>query len=115
MSAIYVAVDTPDLERALEIAGAVRGEAGGVKLGLEFFAAQGPAGVRRVSGQADLAKQLRPRAHVEPVSIAILIDRHAVDILHDDERHVIVGDAGIEALLAGPRRLEIFTDLPPCV
>jgi orotidine-5'-phosphate decarboxylase len=49
MSAIYVAVDTPDLERALEIAGAVRGEAGGVKLGLEFFAAQGPAGVRRVS------------------------------------------------------------------
>ena len=49
MSAIYVAVDTPDLERALEIAGAVRGEAGGVKVGLEFFAAQGPAGVRRVS------------------------------------------------------------------
>lgn len=49
MSAIYVAVDTPDLERALEIAGAVRGEAGGLKLGLEFFAAQGPAGVRRVS------------------------------------------------------------------
>ena len=49
MSAIYVAVDTPDLERALEIAGAVRGEAGGVKLGFEFFAAQGPAGVRRVS------------------------------------------------------------------
>ncbi|MDY0975697.1 DUF4936 family protein [Massilia sp. CFBP9012] len=25
-----------------------------------------------------------------------------------------VVDAGIEALLAGPRRLEIFTDLPPC-
>ena len=25
-----------------------------------------------------------------------------------------VGDAGIGALLAGPRRLEIFTDLPPC-
>lgn len=23
-------------------------------------------------------------------------------------------DAGIDGLLAGPRRLEIFTDLPPC-
>jgi orotidine-5'-phosphate decarboxylase len=28
----------------------VRGEAGGVKLGLEFFAAQGPDGVRRIAG-----------------------------------------------------------------
>lgn len=26
----------------------------------------------------------------------------------------VVGEAGIEAYLAGPRRLEIFTDLPPC-
>lgn len=25
-----------------------------------------------------------------------------------------VVDAGIDALLAGPRRLEVFTDLPPC-
>jgi len=25
-----------------------------------------------------------------------------------------VANSGIEALLAGPRRLEIFTDLPPC-
>jgi hypothetical protein len=25
-----------------------------------------------------------------------------------------VGDAGIDGLLAGPRRLEIFTDLLPC-
>jgi orotidine-5'-phosphate decarboxylase len=46
---IFVAVDTQDISRALEIAQAVRGHAGGVKLGLEFFAAQGPAGVRRVA------------------------------------------------------------------
>ena len=49
MNPIYVAIDTPDLERAITIAEAVRGHAGGLKLGLEFFAAQGPAGVRRVS------------------------------------------------------------------
>jgi orotidine-5'-phosphate decarboxylase len=44
-----VAVDTPDLARALEIAEAVRGHAAGVKLGLEFFSAHGPAGIAQVS------------------------------------------------------------------
>ena len=49
MTPIFVAIDTPDLVRALEIAGAVRTHAGGVKLGLEFFSAQGHEGVRRIS------------------------------------------------------------------
>jgi orotidine-5'-phosphate decarboxylase len=48
MNPIFVAIDTPDLNRALHIAEAVRGDAGGVKLGLEFFSAQGPAGVERI-------------------------------------------------------------------
>jgi orotidine-5'-phosphate decarboxylase len=46
---IFVAIDTPDLGRAVEIAEAVRGHAGGVKLGLEFFSAQGSAGIKRVA------------------------------------------------------------------
>ena len=50
MNPIFVAIDTPDLARALELARAVREHAGGIKLGLEFFAAQGPAGVRQVAG-----------------------------------------------------------------
>lgn len=49
MKPIFVAIDTPDLARALELAEAVRGCAGGVKLGLEFFSAQGPEGVRRIT------------------------------------------------------------------
>jgi len=49
MSPIFVAIDTPDLDRALALAEAVRGHAGGLKLGLEFFSAQGPAGVSRVA------------------------------------------------------------------
>jgi orotidine-5'-phosphate decarboxylase len=49
MNPIFVAIDTPDLDRALAIAESVRELAGGVKLGLEFFAAQGPAGVARVA------------------------------------------------------------------
>lgn len=49
MNPIFVAIDTPDLPRALELADAVRDHAGGVKLGLEFFIAQGPVGVERVA------------------------------------------------------------------
>lgn len=49
MTPIFVAIDTPDLPRALEITEAVRDHAGGVKLGLEFFSAQGPDGIRRIS------------------------------------------------------------------
>ena len=48
-SRIFVAIDTPDLGRAKALAKAVKRHAGGIKLGLEFFAANGPAGI------ADLA------------------------------------------------------------
>lgn len=48
MKPIYVAIDTPDLQRALAIVEAVRKHAGGIKLGLEFYSAHGPAGVQRV-------------------------------------------------------------------
>jgi orotidine-5'-phosphate decarboxylase len=47
---LFVAIDTPDLDRARSLASAVRGAAGGVKLGLEFFAAHGPEGVRAIAG-----------------------------------------------------------------
>jgi orotidine-5'-phosphate decarboxylase len=50
MKPIYVAIDTPHVERALAIAETVREHAGGVKLGLEFFSAQGPQGVQRLAG-----------------------------------------------------------------
>jgi orotidine-5'-phosphate decarboxylase len=42
---IFVAIDTPDLDRARALAHAVRGHAGGIKLGLEFFCRNGRAGV----------------------------------------------------------------------
>ena len=49
MNQIFVAIDTADIERAAEIAEAVRNHARGVKLGLEFFSAHGPAGIRRIA------------------------------------------------------------------
>ena len=44
-SPIWVAIDTPDLERAQDIARRVAKHVGGIKLGLEFFSANGRAGI----------------------------------------------------------------------
>jgi len=48
-SPIYVAIDTPDLERAKSIAERVRRHVGGLKLGLEFFCANGRHGIREMA------------------------------------------------------------------
>ncbi len=49
-SPIWVAIDTPELERAKDIVARVRRHVGGIKLGLEFFSANGRAGVRTMAG-----------------------------------------------------------------
>lgn len=49
MSPIFVALDTPDLDRARTIAQRVKAHVGGIKLGLEFFMANGRAGVREMA------------------------------------------------------------------
>lgn len=49
MKPIFVAIDTPEIERARVVAAAVREHAGGLKVGLEFFSANGPAGVAAIA------------------------------------------------------------------
>lgn len=46
---IYVAIDTPRLDDALALAAKVKGHVGGLKLGLEFFCANGHHGVHEVA------------------------------------------------------------------
>jgi orotidine-5'-phosphate decarboxylase len=46
---VYVAIDTPYLDKALELAKRVKHHVGGVKLGLEFFCANGHHGVHEVA------------------------------------------------------------------
>lgn len=48
-SPIFVALDTPDLERAKSIATRIRNHVGGIKLGLEFFAANGRHGIKEMA------------------------------------------------------------------
>jgi orotidine-5'-phosphate decarboxylase len=69
MSRIYVAIDTADLDRAKTIANAVRSVAGGLKLGLEFFAANGPSGVAEL-GELGLPIFLDLKLHDIPNTVA---------------------------------------------
>lgn len=69
MSPIFVALDTPDIERAKAIASAVRHHVGGIKLGLEFFAANGQTGVREMAS-LDLPIFLDLKLHDIPNTVA---------------------------------------------
>lgn len=66
---VYVALDTTDLQRAKAIAGKVRHHVGGLKLGLEFFCAHGPAGVREMAA-LDLPIFLDLKLHDIPNTVA---------------------------------------------
>ncbi len=68
-SPIYVAIDTPDLERAKLIATKVKGHVGGIKLGLEFFSANGRAGIREMAA-LDMPIFLDLKLHDIPNTVA---------------------------------------------
>ncbi|WP_395622474.1 orotidine-5'-phosphate decarboxylase [Sphingomonas daechungensis] len=94
MSPVFVAIDTPDLERARTLAESVRGHAGGVKLGLEFFSANGPAGVLAIK-DLDLPVFLDLKLHDIPNTVA-----KAVEALQAIEPAVLtVHAAGGRAML----------------
>ncbi|MFQ5765460.1 MAG: orotidine 5'-phosphate decarboxylase / HUMPS family protein, partial [Rhodospirillales bacterium] len=66
---IFVALDIAGLEAALDLAQALKGLVGGVKLGKEFFTAQGPDGVRRVAATG-LRVFLDLKFHDIPATVA---------------------------------------------
>src|SRR5205085_11616020 len=85
MNPIFVALDTPDLHRAAALTRSIRGLAGGVKLGLEFFCANGEEGVLRIAeGQMPIfldlkfhdipntvAKAVAALAYLEPAILTV--------------------------------------------
>jgi orotidine-5'-phosphate decarboxylase len=82
-SCIYVALDTPDLARALDVAKRVRHHVGGLKLGLEFFCANGHAGVREMAALG-LPIFLDLKLHDIPNTVA-----KAVQTLHSLEPAIL--------------------------
>ena len=68
-SPIFIALDTTDVEKAKRIAGQVRNHVGGIKLGLEFFCANGPDGVQAMA-DLDLPLFLDLKLHDIPNTVA---------------------------------------------
>ena len=98
MIPVFVAIDTPDMGRARELAAGVKPFAGGVKLGLEFFCANGPAGVRDIAS-IGLPVFLDLKLHDIPNTVA-----KAVEALRPMEPAVLtVHAAGGRAMLEAAR------------
>lgn len=69
MNPVFVALDTSDLADAEHLARAVAPHVGGLKLGLQFFMANGPDGVRRM-GDVGLPIFLDVKLHDIPNTVA---------------------------------------------
>ena len=66
---LFVALDAPDMDGALSLAGSLAGLVGGIKLGKAFFTANGPQGVRRAAA-AGLPVFLDLKFHDIPNTVA---------------------------------------------
>ena len=76
-SSIYLAIDTTSLPRAIELVSQVRHHIGGIKLGLEFFCANGHHGVHEMR-KFGLPIFLDLKLHDIPNTVA-----SAIQALHD--------------------------------
>ncbi len=91
---LYVALDTPDLAKARAMATRVRHHVGGIKLGLEFFLANGQPGVRQMA-ELGLPIFLDLKLHDIPNTVA-----KAIMTLHGIEPAILtVHAAGGRAML----------------
>lgn len=66
---LFCAIDTPDFSRASFLAAAMERAGWGIKLGLEFFSANGPDGVRRLCGETGLSLFLDLKFHDIPNTV----------------------------------------------
>jgi orotidine-5'-phosphate decarboxylase len=71
LPAIFCSIDTTDIDRALALSAAMSRAGCGIKIGLEFFSAQGPQGVRQVrNSYPDLPLFIDLKYHDIPNTVA---------------------------------------------
>src|SRR4051812_28707329 len=110
---LFVALDTPDIVRAAGLARALAGVGCGLKLGLEFFSAHGPAGVRQVAVAApdaplflDLKFHDIPNTVAAAVRSAVLLKPFILNV-HASGGPAMMKAAAEAAAEASPRPLVI--------
>ncbi len=67
---VFCAIDTPDVGKATALAAKIADAVGGMKLGLEFYSANGPKGVQQVQKASDLPLFLDLKFHDIPNTVA---------------------------------------------
>ena len=107
MNPIFVALDTTDVHRAAALARDLRGLVGGVKLGLEFFCANGEDGVLRIA-EGELPVFLDLKLHDIPNTVG----KAVAAIAHLDPAVLTVHAAGGAAMMraakeAAPPRTKV--------
>ena len=98
MNPIFVAIDTSDVHQAAAIARDVRGLAGGVKLGLEFFCGNGEEGVLHI-GEGDLPIFLDLKLHDIPNTVGKAVEA----IAHLEPAILTVHASGGRAMMEAAR------------
>jgi orotidine-5'-phosphate decarboxylase len=98
MNPIFVAIDTPDVHRAAALARDLRGLAGGVKLGLEFFCANGEEGVLRIA-EGELPVFLDLKLHDIPNTVGKAVEA----IAHLQPAVLTVHAGGGRAMMAAAK------------
>jgi orotidine-5'-phosphate decarboxylase len=72
-SRIFVSIDTPETASARGLAESLADTVGGIKLGLEFFVGQGPAGIRSVVSGIGLPLFIDLKLHDIPNTVAAAV------------------------------------------
>ena len=94
---VFCALDTTILSRATGLAAKVADSIGGLKLGLEFFTAQGPKGVKQIQKASDLPVFLDLKLHDIPNTVASAVRAVAPLGAHMLTVHTNGGRAMMEA------------------
>lgn len=109
---VYCALDTTDLGKAIALAAAIKPWVGGIKLGLEFFNANGPQGVARLAELglpvfADLKMHDIPNTVAGGVRAVLPLGVAIVNV-HASGGRAMMKAAADAAATAGPRRPQVI-------
>jgi orotidine-5'-phosphate decarboxylase len=98
MNRIFVALDTPDIHRAVALTREIRSVGAGVKLGLEFFCANGEEGVLRIA-EGEVPIFLDLKLHDIPNTVGKAVEA----IAHLEPAILTVHAAGGRAMMAAAK------------
>lgn len=108
MKPVICAIDTPDINKASDLAKQIKDHVGAVKLGLEFFTANGTSGVRTIASKG-IPIFLDLKLHDIPNTVAKAIEATAVMDIFMMTVHVSGGKAMLEAAVEAANRVATTT------